>query len=140
MKFKIAILAFTSLAFAATNVNAQSKNNDQNFPVCKTEKGYKVCDKEAKQASIDRTVYSTTANAETKEEPCTVVHHQKIVLVGTSAKENPRIRVTYNNPGDVYEGDEVLSNDGVDKMIERNLNYLDFSVNRPPNDGGIAVK
>lgn len=42
----------------------------------------------------------------------------------------------YDLPGDDYRGEEVKSHDGVAKNIERNINYLDFTSSKVPNDGG----
>lgn len=57
-----------------------------------------------------------------------------------SVKDNPRFKASYDMPGDVYEGDEVLSNDGVAKNKERNKNYLKFGPTKVPNDGGLATR
>ncbi len=57
-----------------------------------------------------------------------------------SAKENPRFKASYDMPGDVYEGEEVLSNDGVAANKERNINYLKFGPTKVPNDGGLATR
>lgn len=57
-----------------------------------------------------------------------------------SAKGNPRMTASYDVPGEVYEGGEVLSNDGVAKNKERNLNYLNFGPTKVPNDGGLATR
>ncbi len=57
-----------------------------------------------------------------------------------SAKGNPRLTASYDVPGEVYEGGEVLSNDGVAKNKERNLSYLHFGPTKVPNDGGLATK
>ena len=46
------------------------------------------------------------------------------------------MRGIYDLPGDDYLGEEVKSHDGVAKNIERNINYLDFSSSKVPNDGG----
>ncbi len=57
-----------------------------------------------------------------------------------SAKKNPRITATYDMPGDLYAGEEVMSNDGVEKNRKRNINYLDFGPSKVPNDGGLATR
>ena len=57
-----------------------------------------------------------------------------------SAKDNPRFTASYDVPGEVYEGGEVLSNDGVAKNKARNLSYLDFGPTKVPNDGGLATR
>lgn len=46
------------------------------------------------------------------------------------------MRVTYDEPGDDYRGKDVQSHDGVDKNVERNINYLDNAASKVPNDGG----
>lgn len=57
-----------------------------------------------------------------------------------SAKDNPRFTASYDMPGDVYEGEDVLSHDGIDKVKHRNLNYLEFGPTKVPNDGGLATR
>lgn len=144
MKFKIAMLALAGIAFMQPDANAQSSKFDKNYPICKSHNGYEVCDHDMIKTKTAATYVETyevpvakTQATEVKVPACEVT---EVVYVSTSNKENPRFRVSYNVPGDVYEGEESLSNDGVKDNKTRNVNYLDWSVNRPPNDGGIAVK
>jgi hypothetical protein len=71
------------------------------------------------------------------------IKHKKdgVQAIGVvSAKENPRFTASYDMPGDVYEGEDVLSHDGIDKVKQRNLNYLEFGPTKVPNDGGLATR
>lgn len=66
---------------------------------------------------------------------------EKIVCVNTeSNKDNSSFTASYDVPEDMYSGEDVPANDGVAKNKARNLNYLDFSVMKVPNDGGLATK
>lgn len=69
--------------------------------------------------------------------------HQKkeiVPIAVVSAKGNPRLVAGFDMPGDVYEGEEVKSNDGVAANKKRNINYLDFGPTKVPNDGGLATR
>jgi hypothetical protein len=55
-----------------------------------------------------------------------------------SNRRNPRIRVTIDDPTAAYQGKESMINDGVQLNKERNINYLDTSVELPPSDGGLS--
>lgn len=57
-----------------------------------------------------------------------------------SVQDNPRFVATFDMPGDVYEGKEVKSNDGVAANKKRNINYLNFGPTKVPNDGGLATR
>lgn len=66
---------------------------------------------------------------------------ETIVCVNsTSSKDNDRFKVSYDKPADMYSGEDVPANDGVKNNKKRNINYLDFSVTKAPNDGGIATR
>lgn len=65
----------------------------------------------------------------------------RIVCVNShSHKENPRFKVAYDQPRDIYNGEDVLANDGVKNNIKRNINYLDNTVPKAPVDGGLATQ
>jgi hypothetical protein len=53
-----------------------------------------------------------------------------------NARYHSRIRVTYDDMNDPYQGKPSMQNDGVQKNIQRNINYLDAANPLPPNDGG----
>lgn len=144
MKFKIAMLALAGIAFMQPDASAQSSKYDKNYPVCKKDGKYEICTHAEKHAnnkqmsSSKATVAKTnTKQAEPIKPKCEVT---EVVYVTSSSKENPRFAVSYDMPGDVYEGKEVMSNDGVQANRVRNINYLDTSVENPPNDGGLATK
>jgi hypothetical protein len=120
---------------------AQSKF-DQNFKVCRIDDKYATCDentpsvvvtkkaKDKNQKTIDglRRMDSYTYVA---PKPAPVP-----IQLATSVKRNPRFLVSYDDPQAPYLGEESMVNDGVQKNKQRNLNYLDGSVQRPPSDGG----
>lgn len=93
---------------------------------------------EADKPKCDREIYITGAQAGySKDNP---YFTSTIVCVSSeSANENPRFKVSYDQPGDIYDGENVLANDGVKKNLYRNMNYLDFR-SKVPNDGGLASK
>ncbi|HEY9178529.1 MAG TPA: hypothetical protein VIN07_12595 [Flavipsychrobacter sp.] len=69
--------------------------------------------------------------------------HQKketVPVAVVSAKGNTRLVAGFDMPGDVYEGKDVESNDGVAANRQRNINYLDFGPTKVPNDGGLATQ
>lgn len=112
-KIMIALMGIMFIAISAQAQNRKSK--------------IKVCDHDK----------STVLMQEKQGKYTTVSNYDQYIVV-KSNKDNPRFKVQYDKPGDAYEGKEVMFNDGVEANIARNINYLDFSVNRPPVDGGIS--
>lgn len=90
------------------------------------------------KADCDQKIYITGAEAGyNKDNP---YYTTTIVCVQSeSNKNNPNIQVSYDQPGDIYKGENVKAHDGVKKNIKRNINYLDWR-GKVPNDGGLAVK
>lgn len=140
MKLKIAMLAIAGLAFMQSDANAQSSKYDINYPICKADGKYTVCAPGEAMYKQELSSGKEAAAPAPKKVTKPVCEVTEVVFVSSSYKNNPRLRASFDRPGDVYEGKEVLSNDGVEKNIERNINYLDFSVNRPPNDGGLSTR
>lgn len=140
MRTKILMLAVLGFAIIG-NANAQETSKyAKNYKVCRADGKYKICDniKDKKQEPQKAEQKPTVVVL-----PCTEpVVERTYVIVGQSTKDNPRFRVSYDQPGDVYKGKEVMSNDGVAKNIERNINYRDYAEGtpNPPNDGGLAVR
>lgn len=134
MKKTIIMLLIAGFA-TMQSAEAQTSKNNQNFPVCKVNGEYKICDKKHTAAT------NHSEEMVEKQKPCKVkiVKVQPVVTdmiyMARSNKNNPRFQVSYDMPGDVYEGKEVLSNDGVAKNLRRNINYLDWSVTKAPNSG-----
>lgn len=110
------MIALMGIMFIATSAQAQNRKGKM-----------KVCDHDK----------SAVLKKEKQGKYTTVSNYDQYIVV-KSNKDNPRFKAQYDKPGDGYEGKEVMYNDGVEANIARNINYLDFSVNRPPVDGGIS--
>lgn len=142
MKQVLLMLAIAGATY--TSANAQSGSAyDVNYNVCRTNGKYHVCSNNSPQI-IDG---KEKANDNEKQVEKSLSRLNSYTYVkgtprqqGESYKKNPRFIVTYNDPQAPYEGKESLVNDGVEKNKNRNINYLDNSVDLPPVDGGIAVK
>lgn len=134
MNYKIIMLATAAFSFTQADVNAQTSNKKD----CATKTV--IVTQSGKEDSKLTATYELPENKSGKKEaeaPCEITY---VRYETSSHKNNPRLKADYDMPGDVYEGKEVLSNDGVAKNRERNINYLDFSVRRVPNDGGLYMK
>ncbi len=121
---------------------------DQNYKVCRIDGTYTTCDENTptivntKKAArkndkiianlhkLDQHVY-----VEPKPEPTT-----QSTVVSTYSRKNPRFSASYDDPNAAYQGKESKINDGVDKNISRNINYVNNGNNLPPNDGGNTDK
>lgn len=132
MNYKMIMLASAAFAFTQADVNAQTSNKKE----CATKTV--IVTQSGKEDSKLMATYELPENKSGKKEaPCEITY---VRYQTSSYKNNPRLKADYDMPGDVYEGEEVLSNDGVAKNMERNINYLDFSNPRVPNDGGVMYK
>jgi|GEM_PF-6707605 len=130
MKYKMIMLAMAAFAFSQADVNAQTTKKCDTKTVVVTQSG-----KDDSKLMATYEVPGKKANK--KKASCEITY---LRYETTSNKNNPRLKASYDMPGDVYEGEEVLSNDGVAKNMYRNMNYLDFSVRKVPNDGGLSMK
>jgi hypothetical protein len=119
---------------------------DQNYKVCRIDGTYTTCDPntptivtskkvknnnakvEARLRKLDQHVY-----VEPKPEPTTPTTVVK-------SRKNPRFGASYDDPNAAYQGKESKINDGVQKNLSRNLNYINNGANLPPNDGGNSDK
>jgi hypothetical protein len=132
MKNLLLALAVAGLTY--TNAQAQGSENSKfakNYPVCLKGDKYQVCNpQEAMSPQAGRTTETNMVYGMQN----TYVH----MGYGTSgnARFRGRIRVTYDQPGAVYEGKETMTNDGVRKNKQRNLNTNNGGYDLPPNDGG----
>lgn len=162
MNYKsILLVAGTMMIFHTAN--AQTSKNAKNYPVCKKHGKYVACThSEAeenvhtmssgrvlkKDANGKNVVYIKTGVQEKSQlktayevpEEVAETKSDLVVVNRPSYKENPRLKVSYDQPRDVYEGEEVMSHDGVENNIKRNLNYLNFSIVKAPVDGGLSNK
>lgn len=132
------LLALTVIGLMHTSANAQTKSKyDINYDVCKTNGKYHVCGTNTPQISdgYQKPTDNKTEVVSSLRRMDTYVHMGYGTPGGSSFKNNPRFRVSYDDPNGAYEGKETLTNDGVQKNINRNVNYLDNSVNLPPVDG-----
>ncbi|MCB0696402.1 MAG: hypothetical protein KDC07_03500 [Chitinophagaceae bacterium] len=130
MKYKIIMLATAAFALTQVQANAQMKGDEK----CETET-IVVTKGDNTKSNVLAAYEVWDKNTNRKEAPCTTAYVRYDVPTG-----NPRLKASYDMPGDVYEGKEVLSNDGVAKNMRRNMHYLNFSVRRVPNDGGLYMK
>lgn len=91
-----------------------------------------------KQKECKEEIFITGAEAGySKDSP---YYKTTIVCVTSNGyKDNPRLVVSYDQPGDLYNGEDVMANDGPEKNRSRNINYLDWR-GKVPNDGGLATK
>lgn len=136
---KQTIIALAVLTFICSNAKAQSSAYDINYKVCKVNDKYKACGEDdpaitntkPKAESNVAAVSSSLRRLDTYVKPESTPRQ-----VYTSVKGNPRFTVTYDDINGAYEGKDTKANGTVSANIERNINYLDNSVNLPPNDGG----
>ncbi|HRO42678.1 MAG TPA: hypothetical protein PL009_07570 [Flavipsychrobacter sp.] len=131
MKNLILTMALTGFAFANGYAQSGESKFAKNYPVCLSGDKYHVCNQSAAMTpDIGRTTEVNTVYGMQN----TYVH------MGYGTTGNPRyrgnIRVTYDEPGAVYEGKETMVNDGVRKNKKRNLNTNNGAYDLPPNDGG----
>ena len=123
------------VSWGAEAQNGKSKF-DQNYKVCIKGDKYAVCDEVDKMnEKVGRDVKLTNDDRALRRFD-THVHLGYATANAYSNKNNPRIRVSYDDPNGAYEGEETMINDGVEKNKARNINYLDGSMQLPPNDGG----
>jgi hypothetical protein len=125
-------LVFAVLALAGTSASAQNSAHSKfakNYRVCLIGNTYQVCDANAPKATD---LGRTTETGESFGMSSTEVH----MGYSSNARYRSRIRVTYDNMNNPYEGKPSMANDGVQKNIQRNINYLDAANPLPPNDGG----
>lgn len=123
MNSRIVILAIAAVAFVQTNAGAQTttiKNTGtKTVVITENEKSGVIATYEVPKGKI-------APRAKVPD----------VVYVTGSAKRNPRLVASYDVPSDLYNGNEVMINDGVEKNKKRNINYLDFNGAKVPNDGG----
>jgi len=131
------LLALLIAGALPLGANAQTNSKfAQNYKVCINGDKYAVCNEEEKTSEkVGRDVKVTNDDRRLRMFD-TYVHMGYSPATAYSNKNNPRIKVSYEDPNGAYEGKETSINDGVQKNIERNINYLDGSVQLPPNDGG----
>ena len=132
---KKVLMALTVLGTMHFSAEAQTNSKyNQNYKMCNNAHGYYVCGEEApKVAGTKVTKEGPDASLRMMD---TYVHLGYSRSEGQSNKRNPRIRVSYDDPTAPYKGQESMINDGVKKNINRNINYLDNSVQLPAVDGG----
>ena len=133
------LLALAVIGFGTFTAEAQSKKSiyDKNYPVCVVDGKYQVCPVSNKAESAGRTAEITGPDASFRMLDTSV--YLGYSRPGSSATGNPRIRVTIDDPQAPYEGKESMTNDGVKKTIQRNIN-VSSGQEVPPNDGGLSTK
>jgi hypothetical protein len=131
----IGLLIAGILPLSANAQNKGKSNYNKNYPVCIKGNQYAVCDNMDKATEQVGRDVKVTSDDRTLHLFDTYVHMGYRPMASASTKNNPRLRVSYEDPNGAYEGKETSINDGVKKNIQRNLNYLDASMTLPPNDG-----
>jgi hypothetical protein len=129
-------LILTTVSIATSSTYAQTSGNAQNYRICRVDGKYRACDN-----NMPLIVTTTEPREETEKKNISLrkldtYTEAKTQLVLASAKRNERIKISYiddHNSG--YEGKETMLNDGVGKNKERNVNYLNASVDLPRVDG-----
>lgn len=137
------LLVMALISFGYIHAEAQSKKSTyaKNYPICLSGNKYKVCP--AANSKAGRSVKVNNPSASLRMMDTTVHMGYSTArpfssMSVLSNRRNPRIRVTIDDPQAPYEGKESMINDGVQKNKQRNINYLDNSVELPPNDGGVS--
>ena len=136
MKNLLLTLAF--ITTASVSINAQSADSKfaKNYPVCRMDDQYHICDADA---AINESEFGRIETTESLRMFNVYVHMGESTQRG-NVRFRSAIKVIYDEPGAVYDGKETLTNDGVMKNIRRNINYLDTANPIPSNDGGLSVR
>lgn len=127
MNIKTVIFAIMATAFVATNANAQAT-------ISATSTGKELTPPPANNGT-DGQVTATYEQYNGKK-VYTTSQNTNVVYSTGSYKRNPRLTASYDVPSDLYNGNDVMINDGVEKNKKRNINYLDFNGGKVPSDGG----
>lgn len=133
------ILFALALIGLAANANAQSNSRyAQNYKMCVKGNSYQVCGDQ--QAAVQAQQQGRDITVGEPDPSLSLLNTNTYLGYRTASassnRRNPRIVVAYDDPNAAYEGKESRINDGVKKNKLRNINYLDSSVELPPNDGG----
>lgn len=130
-KLLLALSAFSLFAFSA---EAKGNKSAKNYRICLVNDAYQVCQNPTKSNSnVGREVKTQEPDGSLRM--MDTYTHLGYSSSLSSNRNNPRIRVSVDDPMAPYEGKESMVNDGVQKNINRNINYLDASVVLPPVDG-----
>ena len=113
------------------NTGNRTRRTKSTTPVVQTESAITPGFKASYQVPANQ--YSREARA-ARERTNGNIAYQRVQI------KQGNMRASYDMPGDDYRGEDVLSHDGVDKNLERNVNYLDFTGGKVPNDGGQPYK
>lgn len=132
-------MALTIIGISHFSAEAQSKTkNAVNYKICLIGDVYRPCNEATPQAKpLGRKVVKEDPTTELRMMD-TYTHLGYNTATASSARRNPRIRVSYDEPDAPYQGKESMVNDGQQKNKIRNINYLDGSVVLPANDGGLS--
>jgi hypothetical protein len=133
------LLALSAFGLFAFNAEAKGNKNAKNYKICLVNDTYQVCDKASnKIAKVGREVKTDNSGASLRMlDSYTHLGYGSNV---SSNRNNPRIRVSIDDPMAPYEGKESMVNDGVQKNISRNINYLDASIDLPPVNGSSGAR
>lgn len=123
-------------AILAPSLFAQEKSRyDINYHICMNDGKYTPCSaREALGQKRDFQDVRFQLQNGVQAAPVKSLAHSSVL------PSRGRIRIHYEDPNAPYKGEENMQNDGVEKTAARNINYLDASVQLPPNDGGVTTR
>lgn len=153
MKHSILMLAVFGMTYFSANAqNGEAKKSeyDINYKVCRINGKYTTCSDntptvvntpsyERKMQSQQEKVNAKTLDGLRRYDSYTRVLPLQPVVV-TAPKAIAKIDQRFEGTSAAYHGNPTPENDGIAKNKERNINYLNSSVNLPPNDGGLASR
>ncbi len=153
MKHSILMLAVFGMTYVSANAqNGEAKKSeyDINYKVCRINGQYTTCSDNTPNVvntpSYERKVEAQKAKAHAKtldglrrfDSYTRVLPLQPVVV--TAAKPIAKIDQRFEGTSAAYHGNPTPENDGQKKNKERNINYLNTSVDLPPSDGGQASR
>lgn len=153
MKHSILMLAVFGMTYFSANAqNGENKKSeyDINYKVCRINGKYTTCSDNTPSVvntpSYTRKVemqkakaYAKTLDGLRRYDTYTRVLPLQPVVV-TAPKPIAKIDERYEGTSAAYHGNPTPENDGIAKNKERNINYLNTSVDLPANDGGLASR
>lgn len=132
------IFLFAIVGLVSQDADAQSRKSryDINFRICQDNGVYKPC------SEVKKTHLSSGQNDQLNQQQRIPDTDNRVDMTHNHTHYlRSRIRVTYSdNANAPYKGEESMQNDGVQKTVNRNLNYLDGAAQLPPNDGSINTR
>jgi len=153
MKHSILMLAVFGMTYFSANAqNGEAKKSeyDINYKVCRINGKYTTCSDNTptivKTPAYIRKMESQQerSNAKTLDGLRRYDSYTRVLplqpVVVTAPKPITKINERFEGTSAAYHGNPTPENDGQKKNKERNINYLNSSVDLPPSDGGLASR